>query len=73
MNKTPKTDALFVEIEKLYLTQLYHRGDYCAKVRALHDLLFSFPRISVRKLGFWWPVWPHLTLEDGTKTYRLTR
>jgi hypothetical protein len=42
MNKTPKTDAMFAEVEALYPTQLYHRGDYCAKVRALHGLLFSF-------------------------------
>ena len=40
MNKTPKTDALFAEVEALYPTQLYHRGDYCAKVRALHELMF---------------------------------
>ena len=62
MNKTPKTDALFAEVEALYPTQLYHRGDYCAKVRALHELLSQMD---------WRPRWPFLTIQ-GTITHRLT-
>ena len=36
-----KCAALFREIERIYHTQLYRCGDYCAKVRALHYLLSS--------------------------------
>ncbi len=34
-----KCTTLFREIERLYNTQQYRSGDYCAKVRALHHLL----------------------------------
>ena len=49
MHKTPKTDALFAEVEKLYPTQLYHRGDYVAKVRALYGLMFTTSSYSTLK------------------------
>lgn len=34
-----KAYGLFAEIERLYHTQHYRSGDYCAKVNALHYLL----------------------------------
>ncbi len=39
MNRKTKMRLLFAHIDAMYPTQLYHRGDYVAKVRALHYLL----------------------------------
>ena len=36
-----KRANLFLEIERIYHTQLYRCGNYCAQVRALHYLIFN--------------------------------